>query len=132
MDKLVVDDWGQCRKGLPYGALRRHVDEGRLHEGNLHAELGQIVAGLRPGRERDDETILVRENESVYIPLGAVHRLENPETTQLLLPSYAIDNPTEVGALLPSLVALKVDPNATAEEDPYADPKYQVPDDLVW
>ena len=24
----------------------------------LHAELGQIVAGLRPGRERDDETIL--------------------------------------------------------------------------
>ena len=26
--------------------------------GNLHAELGQIVAGLKPGRERDDETIL--------------------------------------------------------------------------
>ena len=29
-------------------------------------------------------------------------------------------------------IALKVDPNATAEEDPYADPQYQVPDDLVW
>ena len=29
-------------------------------------------------------------------------------------------------------VALKVDPNAPAEDDPYADPKYQVPDDLVW
>lgn len=29
-------------------------------------------------------------------------------------------------------VALKVDPHATAEEDPYADPQYQVPDDLVW
>jgi alanine dehydrogenase len=25
---------------------------------SLHAELGQIVAGLRPGRERDEETIL--------------------------------------------------------------------------
>ena len=24
----------------------------------LHAELGEIVAGLKPGRERDDETIL--------------------------------------------------------------------------
>ena len=58
MDKMVVDDWGQCRKGLPFGALRQHVDSGRLHEGNLHAELGQIVARLRPGRERDDETIL--------------------------------------------------------------------------
>ena len=38
----------------------------------------------------------------------------------------------EVAALLPSLVALKVDPNAPAGDDPYADPQYQVPDDLVW
>jgi ornithine cyclodeaminase len=58
MDKVVVDDWGQCRPGTKFGALRRHVDEGRLHEGNLHAELGQIVAGTRPGRSADTETIL--------------------------------------------------------------------------
>ena len=58
MDKMVVDDWGQCRKGLPFGALRQHVDSDRLNEDNLHAELGQIVAGVKPGRERDDETIL--------------------------------------------------------------------------
>lgn len=35
-------------------------------------------------------------------------------------------------AIFPAAVALKVDPEAPAEEDPYADPKYQVPDDLVW
>jgi ornithine cyclodeaminase len=58
MDKVVVDDWGQCRKGLPFGALRAHVDSDRLNENNLHAELGQIVAGKKPGREREDETIL--------------------------------------------------------------------------
>ena len=29
-------------------------------------------------------------------------------------------------------VALRVDPDAPAADDPYADPKYQVPDDLVW
>ena len=29
-------------------------------------------------------------------------------------------------------VALKVDPHAVAGEDPYADPQFQVPDDLVW
>jgi alanine dehydrogenase len=58
MHKVVVDDWGQCRKGLPYGALRRHVDLDKITEQNLHAELGQIVAGLRPGRESDQETIL--------------------------------------------------------------------------
>lgn len=58
MDKMVVDDWGQCRKGLPFGALRAHVDSDRLTEQNLHAELGQIVAGKKPGRQKDDETIL--------------------------------------------------------------------------
>jgi len=58
MDKMVVDDWGQCRKGLPFGALRAHVDSDRLSEANLHAELGEIVAGMKSGRERDDETIL--------------------------------------------------------------------------
>lgn len=29
-------------------------------------------------------------------------------------------------------VALKVDPDAPVEDDVYADPRYQVPDDLVW
>jgi ornithine cyclodeaminase len=57
MDKLVVDDWGQCRGGK-LGALRAHVEAGKLSETTLHAELCQIVAGTRPGRERDDETIL--------------------------------------------------------------------------
>ncbi|HWX08660.1 MAG TPA: ornithine cyclodeaminase family protein [Gaiellaceae bacterium] len=57
MDKIVVDDWGQCREGK-FGALRAHVDTGRLNEQTLHAELCQIVVGDRPGRELDDERIL--------------------------------------------------------------------------
>src|SRR5436309_6184000 len=57
MDKIVVDDWGQCRTG-PFGALRAHVEAGKLTEATLHAELCQIVVGDRPGRERDGETIL--------------------------------------------------------------------------
>ncbi len=57
MDKLVVDDWGQC-KGGQFGALRAHVEAGKLSEQTLHAELGQIVAGLKPGREHPGETIL--------------------------------------------------------------------------
>lgn len=57
MDKVLMDDWGQARSGR-FGALRAHVDSGRLSEATLHAELGQVVAGLKPGRERDDETIL--------------------------------------------------------------------------
>jgi len=58
MDKLVVDDWGQCKAG-PFGSLRAHVNAGKLSVATLHAELGEIVAGRKPGRERDDETILL-------------------------------------------------------------------------
>ena len=35
-------------------------------------------------------------------------------------------------AIFAPAVALKVDPNAPATDDPYSDPQYQVPDDLVW
>jgi len=58
MDKVVVDDWREAQSGR-FGALRRHVDTGRLSAASLHAELGQIVTGRRPGRERDDERILL-------------------------------------------------------------------------
>jgi alanine dehydrogenase len=57
MDKVVVDDWGQCRSG-PFGSLRQHVESGRLSEETLYGELGEIIAGRKPGRERDGETIL--------------------------------------------------------------------------
>jgi ornithine cyclodeaminase len=57
MDKMVVDDWGQCKSGQ-FGSLRAHVEAGKLSEATLHAELGQIVAGRKAPRERDDETIL--------------------------------------------------------------------------
>ncbi len=57
MDKVVVDDWREAQAGR-FGALRPHVDSGRLTAQSLHAELGQIVTGQRPGRERQDERIL--------------------------------------------------------------------------
>ena len=57
MSKLVVDDWGQC-KGGQFGSLRAHVEAGKLSAQTLHAEMGQIVAGLRSGRETDSENIL--------------------------------------------------------------------------
>ncbi|WP_207478687.1 ornithine cyclodeaminase family protein [Arenibaculum pallidiluteum] len=57
MTKVVVDDWGQCRTGK-FGSLRAHVETGRLTDATLHGELGQIVAGSRPGRESEDETNL--------------------------------------------------------------------------
>ena len=72
MDKIIVDDWGQCRAGQ-FGSLRAHVNAGKLTEATLHAELGEIVAGRKPGREHDSETILLwhRGLSTSDIALGA-------------------------------------------------------------
>tara|TARA_B100000749_G_C18360239_1_gene437191 strand:+ start:25 stop:1029 length:1005 start_codon:yes stop_codon:yes gene_type:complete len=73
MDKVVVDDWGQCGPGRPYGALRRHVDEGKVTAETLHAEIGEIVCGAKPGRESGEETILFwhRGLSTTDVALGA-------------------------------------------------------------
>ncbi|MBP5855984.1 ornithine cyclodeaminase family protein [Marivibrio halodurans] len=57
IDKVVVDDRGQMRAG-PFGALRPHINAGLIDEDGVHAELGEICAGAKPGRERAEETIL--------------------------------------------------------------------------
>ena len=55
MDKLVVDDWAQCCKG---GQLFPLIEAGELSSEHVYAEIGQIAARLRTGRERDEERIL--------------------------------------------------------------------------
>jgi ornithine cyclodeaminase len=72
MDKIVVDDRGQMNAGS-FGALRPHMDAGKVSPETVHAEIGEIAAGLRPGRERDDETILFwhRGLSTSDIALGA-------------------------------------------------------------
>jgi 2,3-diaminopropionate biosynthesis protein SbnB len=56
-DKVVVDDWDQCnREGK---IIHQLTTEGSFSKERLHAELGQIVVGDRPGREHDAEVILL-------------------------------------------------------------------------
>jgi ornithine cyclodeaminase len=56
-DKVVVDDWDQCnREGK---IIHQLTTEGSFSREQLHAELGQVVIGERPGRENDDEVILL-------------------------------------------------------------------------
>ena len=57
MDKIVVDDRGQMNAG-PFGALRPHINAGKVSPETVYGEIGEIVAGALPGRESDDETIL--------------------------------------------------------------------------
>jgi ornithine cyclodeaminase len=50
--KLVVDDRTLT---LTDGALNVAATAGELDGGAIHAELGEVLAGRKPGRERDDE-----------------------------------------------------------------------------
>jgi ornithine cyclodeaminase len=72
IDKLVMDDLGQMRAGH-LGALRPLIDAGLITEASFYAEIGEIAAGLKPGRETDDETILFwhRGMSTGDIALGA-------------------------------------------------------------
>lgn len=72
----------------------------------------------------------------IYVNAGQLKSLNAGElgVVQLdgryLLVTAAVLAETE--AIFAPAVALKVDPDAPATDDPYADPQYQVPDDLVW
>lgn len=56
-DKLVVDDWDQCNREKK--VIHQLVEAGLLSREQLHAELGEVVAGQRPGRETPDEIIVL-------------------------------------------------------------------------
>jgi ornithine cyclodeaminase len=56
-DKVVVDDWDQCNREKKL--INQLVLDGLFSRDRLHAELGEIVSGRRPGREHDDEIILL-------------------------------------------------------------------------
>lgn len=57
-DKVVVDEWDGCKH---LGSLKPFAESGLLRD--VYAEIGEIVVGRKPGRERADEMI-------VYVPMG--------------------------------------------------------------
>ena len=74
IDKVVVDDWREARSGR-FGALRRHVDTGRLSEQSLYAELGEVVTGRKPGRESPEERILLWHRGLSILDVAVAHLL---------------------------------------------------------
>ena len=50
--KIVVDDWAQASHSGEINVPMRHK---LITKENIWAEIGEIVAGLKPGRQRQDE-----------------------------------------------------------------------------
>jgi ornithine cyclodeaminase/alanine dehydrogenase len=59
-DRIIVDHVGQC---LHRGALKELSEAGKITEKNIHATIGEVVAGKKKGRESQSERILC-------IPIG--------------------------------------------------------------
>ena len=65
-DKVLVDDWDLVKARM-YSTVALMWRDGEFSDDDLYAEMGQVVAGLKPGRERDDEVI-------IFSPIGlALH-----------------------------------------------------------
>lgn len=56
-DKFIVDSWEHCKKKSD---LDRMVREGFLTRDDVYAELPDLIAGRKPGRESNRERILMR------------------------------------------------------------------------
>lgn len=92
----------------------------------LNAEAAEIARHFEYGGKI--KRIYVTEEQLKALNAGELGVLQ--QNGRYLLVTAAVL--AEAEAVFAPSVALRVDPNATAEEDPYADPAYQVPDDLVW
>jgi ornithine cyclodeaminase len=66
-DKVVIDDW-DCNMGMR--EFRDMLDSGEFRREQLHADIGEVVAGLKPGRERADERILLHTTGMVSHDIG--------------------------------------------------------------
>ena len=56
-DKVVVDDWEQSNREKKI--INQLVLASKFSREQLHAELGEVLSGRRPGRDSDDEIIVL-------------------------------------------------------------------------
>jgi ornithine cyclodeaminase/alanine dehydrogenase-like protein (mu-crystallin family) len=57
VDKVIVDDWPTVKHRM-YSTVALMWRDGEFADEDIYAELGEIVAGQKPGRENDEEIIL--------------------------------------------------------------------------
>src|SRR5262249_27378616 len=70
MDKVVIDSW---EFNMLQREFKRMVDGGLFSRAQLHAEIQEMVAGAKPGRERDDERILIHTTGLVSHDVALAH-----------------------------------------------------------
>jgi uncharacterized protein YaiL (DUF2058 family) len=119
------------------------AEKARQEEARLRREARAKLAELVKGKGLNDEAADIARHfpyggkiKRIHVTADQLKALNSGELgvlqmdgRYLLVTAELLAQAEQVFA--PS-VALKVDPDAPAADDPYADPQYQVPDDLVW
>src|SRR5919198_4846135 len=72
MDKVVVDSWDF---NMLQREFKRTVEAGLFSRERLYAEIHELVAGAKQGRERDDERILIHTTGLVSQDIALAHFL---------------------------------------------------------
>ncbi|MGZ5172122.1 MAG: tripartite tricarboxylate transporter substrate-binding protein, partial [Burkholderiales bacterium] len=72
MDKVVIDSW---EFNMLQKDFRNTVTTGLFSREQLHAEIQELVAGTKKGRERDDERILIHTTGLVSQDVALAHFL---------------------------------------------------------
>ena len=71
VDKVLVDNLEQC---VHRGELAHLFEQGELTEEDIYGELGEVVAGLKPGRQSLEERILVVPIGLGSLDIAVAHR----------------------------------------------------------
>lgn len=98
VDKVVVDDWDQSNRERK--VIHQLVLEGRFSRNHLHGELGEIIIGTKPGREKEDERIVLNPMGMAIEDIAcaeAIYRRALEQQGGRLLPLYASTRASEVG-----------------------------------
>jgi len=128
----------QKEKDDRLAAERAQQEQARLRR-EAKAKLGEL---LKDGALNDPAADIARHFEyggkikRIYVTAAQLKALNAGElgvvqaNGRYLLVSAETLNRAE--AIFPAAVALRVDPDAPASDAAYADPHFQIPDDLVW
>ena len=122
---------------------RIEAERVRQEEARLRREAKAKLAELVKDKALNDKDAEIARHfeyggkiKRIYVNADQLRRLNAGELGVLQLDGrYLLVEAAllaEAETVFAPAVALKVDPDAPAGDDPYADPQYQVPDDLVW
>jgi N-[(2S)-2-amino-2-carboxyethyl]-L-glutamate dehydrogenase len=72
-DKIVCDDWETVKHRTQ--TLSRMYQDGQLSDGDIHANLVDLVTGALPGRESPDERTYFNAVGLAYVDVGIAHAM---------------------------------------------------------